>query len=247
MVALAEVPLFKLVTGRFPTTPVERGSPVQLVNTPLVGVPRRGVIRAGLVSMTNLEPVPVCEATEVAFPTEVIGPVRFALVASLPFNFWIAWRIESVAETVPAPDVNPVRTLAITAALVKVVAFPIEVTSPVRLALVVTFPEVRPDAVPEIFVPTKTEGVPRDGVTRVGDVANTRLPDPVSSEMTPANSEDVVAAKAESLSVVTTKVLEVGIAVLLTVEMRKSPAPLLFTIVLAVFKSVAALAKSSPE
>lgn len=36
----AEVPLFRLVTGRFPVTPVESGNPVKLVAVPLVGVPR---------------------------------------------------------------------------------------------------------------------------------------------------------------------------------------------------------------
>jgi hypothetical protein len=37
------------------------------------------------------------------------------------------------------------------------------------------------------------------GVVRVGLVPNTREPDPVSSEITPANSLEVVAAKADSL------------------------------------------------
>ena len=40
--------------------------------------------------------------------------------------------------TVPAPEVNPVNTFAITGAFVKVVALPEEVTSPVKLAFVVT-------------------------------------------------------------------------------------------------------------
>jgi hypothetical protein len=60
-------------------------------------------------------------------------------------------------------------------------ALPTEVTWPVRLALVVTLPEVKPAAVPVMFVPTKAEGVPRAGVTSVGDVANTKEPEPVSS------------------------------------------------------------------
>ena len=47
-----------------------------------------------------------------------------------------------------------------TGALVSVVAFPTEVTSPVRLALVVTLPAVKPEAVPVMFVPTNAEGVP---------------------------------------------------------------------------------------
>lgn len=36
----AEVPLFKLVTGKFPVTPVDNGKPVAFVNVPLDGVPR---------------------------------------------------------------------------------------------------------------------------------------------------------------------------------------------------------------
>ena len=37
------------------------------------------------------------------------------------------------------------------------------------------------------------------GEERVGDVPNTKLPEPVSSEITPANSEDEVAANADNL------------------------------------------------
>jgi hypothetical protein len=36
----APVPLFKLVTGRFPVTPVVNGSPVALVSVAETGVPR---------------------------------------------------------------------------------------------------------------------------------------------------------------------------------------------------------------
>ncbi len=46
------------------------------------------------------------------------------------------------------------------------------------------------------------EATPKVGVTNVGEVANTNAPEPVSSLMTPANSEDVVADKALNLSVV---------------------------------------------
>jgi hypothetical protein len=55
------------------------------------------------------------------------------------------------------------------------------------------------------------------GVTSVGEVANTSAPLPVSSEITPANSEEDVDASAESLSVVTTSVLLAGIVVPLSV------------------------------
>ena len=60
------------------------------------------------------------------------------------------------------------------------VAFPTLVMGPVRLALVVALPAVSPGAVPVMFVPTSTEGVPKLGVTRVGEVANTLLPVPVT-------------------------------------------------------------------
>ena len=70
-------------------------------------------------------------------------------------------------------------TLALTVA--RVVPFPTEVTSPIKLALVVTLPAVRPEAVPVMLVPTRVEGVPRSGVTRVGEFENTKLLVPVSS------------------------------------------------------------------
>jgi hypothetical protein len=43
---------------------------------------------------------------------------------------------------------------------------------------------------------------PMFGVTRVGVLANTNAPVPVSSEMTPASSDEEVAANADSLSAV---------------------------------------------
>jgi hypothetical protein len=46
-------------------TSVNVGLPVQLVNTPLVGVPSRGVVKVGLVANTNA-PVPVSPVTAVA-------------------------------------------------------------------------------------------------------------------------------------------------------------------------------------
>ena len=58
-------------------------------------------------------------------------------------------------------------------------AFPTEVTSPVKLALVVTVPAVKPAAVPVMFVPTNAEGVPKAGVTKVGEFDKTTLPVPV--------------------------------------------------------------------
>lgn len=58
-----------------------------------------GVTRVGDVSTTNLVPVPVCDAIEVALPTEVIGPVKLALVVTLP-----AVKLAAVpVRPVPAP------------------------------------------------------------------------------------------------------------------------------------------------
>ena len=77
------------------------------------------------------------------------------------------------------------------ATVANVVALPTEVTSPVKLALVVTFPAVKPDAVPVMFVPTKADGVPSAGVTRVGELAKTFAPVPVSSVNAAARFADV--------------------------------------------------------
>jgi hypothetical protein len=63
--------------------------------------------------------------------------------------------------------------------LVNVVAFPTDVTSPVRLAFVVTLLAVNAVAVPVMFVPTNADGVPNAGVTNVGLVERTVLPEPV--------------------------------------------------------------------
>ena len=80
----------------------------------------------------------------------------------------------------------------------------------------------KPDTPVEIGRPVQLvrvpeDGVPNAGVTRVGDVANTNAPLPVSSDITPSNSAEVVAACTDNLSVVTTSVLLVGIVVELIV------------------------------
>jgi hypothetical protein len=56
---------------------------------------------------------------------------------------------------------------------------PVPVTLPTGILQLVRSPE---------------DGVPKAGVTRTGDVANTKAPLPVSSDMTPANCNEVVAA-----------------------------------------------------
>lgn len=54
----ADVPEFRFVTGRFPVTPVLKGSPVRFVATPLAGVPSTGVTSVAELARTTF-PVPV--------------------------------------------------------------------------------------------------------------------------------------------------------------------------------------------
>ena len=51
---------------------------------------------------------------------------------------------------------------------------------------------------------------PSVGVTKVGVLANTKAPLPVSSDITPSNSKEVVAAKSDNLLLVVAKVPVVG-------------------------------------
>ena len=79
----------------------------------------------------------------------------------------------------------------------------------------VATPAARPDTPVEIGRPVQLvrvpdEGVPKAGVTRVGDVANTKAPLPVSSEITPANCNEVVAANTPRLLPEVVKVPAVG-------------------------------------
>jgi hypothetical protein len=70
--ALALVPLFRLVTGRFPVTPVVKGSPVALVKVPLEGVPSTPPFT------TN------APADPTAMPRAVTTPVPVVVVTGAP-------------------------------------------------------------------------------------------------------------------------------------------------------------------
>jgi len=64
------------------------------------------------------------------------------------------------------------------------VKLPTLVIGPVKLALVVTFPAVKPAAVPVMFVPTSAEGVPKSGVISAGELLITNVvPVPVCDVM----------------------------------------------------------------
>ena len=72
---------------------------------------------------------------------------------------------------------------------------------PVGTRFTLLLPEAAPTVIlPEVAVTLVARAAPRVGVTRVGLLAKTKEPEPVSSEITPANSEEVVAANALSLS-----------------------------------------------
>jgi hypothetical protein len=169
-----------------------------------------GVTSVGLVAKT-LAPLPVSSvkaaakfaldgvARKVATPVPrpdtpvAIGrPVAFVKVALVGVPRIGVTRVGEVAKTADPVPVSSVKAPKRLAELnePKEVALPTEVTAPVKLALVVTLPAVRPEAVPVMFVPTKADGVPRAGVTNVGLLANTKAPDPVSSDTAEARLAD---------------------------------------------------------
>jgi len=87
----ALVPLFRLDTGRFPVTLVERGRPVQLVRVPLEGVPNTGVVNVGLVSVLFVN---------VSVPASV---ARVPVVGSVT----VPEPATAVASIIVEPDVDP--------------------------------------------------------------------------------------------------------------------------------------------
>ena len=67
------VPVPPLAIGKVPVTPVVSGRPVALVKITAEGVPRLGVVSAGLVANTN-EPEPVSSDTIEASWADVVEP-----------------------------------------------------------------------------------------------------------------------------------------------------------------------------
>ena len=224
-----------------PTVPLMlmEAVPVRFVTVPLDGVPNAGVTSVGLLANTKA-PVPVSSVTAAAKFAEEGVAKNVATPVPRPDTPVLMGRpvaLVSVAEDgVPRAGVTKVGLVANTKAPVPVSP----VTAAARLALegvpkkvatpvpndVIPVPPLATGSVPVTpvvkgrpvaFVNVALEGVPSAGVTRVGELANTKAPLPVSSEITPANSLDVVAASADNLSVVTTRVLDAGIVVPLRV------------------------------
>lgn len=173
-----------------PLTPVLIGSPVQLVNVPDVGVPSIGVTNVGDVANT-LAPLPV-SSVNAAAKLALEGVARkVATLAPKPLTPVLIGRpvqlVKVPEEGVPRAGVTNVGDVANTAAPEPVSS----VNAAAKLALEgvvrkVATPVPNPD-MPELtgspvqFVRTPDVGVPNNGVTNVGDVANTAEPVPVSS------------------------------------------------------------------
>ena len=191
-----------------------------------VATPNTGVTRVGDVANT-LTPVPVLSvsaAAKLADEGVIKNAVTPAPAPETPVEIGRPVQLVKVPEVgVPNTGVTRVGVLANTLAPVPVSS----VSAAAKLAdegvpkNAATF-AAKPETPEEIGKPVQLVkvpdvGVPNNGVVRVGDVANTKRPVPVSSEITPANSEEEVAACTLNLSVVTTSVLLVGIAVVLIV------------------------------
>ncbi len=88
----------------------------------------------------------------------------------------------------------PAKVAKVPDAAGRVIAVPVPATAGAEMVAV---PDVDPANATEV-----AEATPKVGVTNVGEVANTKAPEPVSLLITLANSEDVVADKALNLSVV---------------------------------------------
>ena len=156
-----------------PEIPVDTGRPVQLVSVPEDGVPKAGVTNVGLVAKTKApEPVsPVTAAAKFALdgvPKKVATPVpspEIPVATGSPVAF-VRVPEEGVPKAPPfvtkAPE-DPTLTAKAVATLEPKPETPVEIGRPVQLVSV-------PDA-----------GVPNAGVTKVGLLANTSAPVPVSS------------------------------------------------------------------
>lgn len=173
-----------------PETPLEIGRPVAFVSVAALGVPRSGVTSAGEVAKTAA-PLPVsfvsapARLAEVGVARNVATPEPSPLI---PVATGKPVALVSVAaDGVPRSGVTRAGDVANTAAP-EPVSF---VSAAARLAEVgvaknVAIPEPSPlipveTGSPVTLVNVPELGVPRTGVTNVGDVAKTSAPVPVSS------------------------------------------------------------------
>ena len=101
--------------------------------------------------LVNAEPLPL--NVPLTVPVNV-GEASGARRAMLPFSLLMAVRMESLADTVPAPEAKPVMSLPVTMVLAMDVAPCVPVTSPARLPLkLVALPVRLPVKVPDVVPP----------------------------------------------------------------------------------------------
>jgi hypothetical protein len=155
-----------------PDTPVDIGRPVAFVNVTLVGVPNTGVTNVGDVLRTLLPD-----------PVEVVTPVPPLVTGNVPDTC-----VVRLIEPDKALEGYPVALVNV--ALEGVPKAPpfttTEPAEPVLTARAVATPVPRPltpvdMGKPVALVNVALDGVPKAGVTKVGLVAKTKAPDPVSS------------------------------------------------------------------
>jgi hypothetical protein len=177
-----------------PLTPDAIGRPVQLVKTPAEGVPKAGVVKLGEFSGASCwvaaliwqkKPADVVHISPLigelgAVPCGATKLPRVVLLAlpvirSVAVRYWkvavpvSAGESENTKAPVPVSPVTAAARFALDGVAKKAAIpaasplIPVETGNPVQ------------------FVKTPLVGVPSSGVTSVGDVANTKLPVPVSS------------------------------------------------------------------
>lgn len=145
-----------------PDNTAAAGTPVTLVIVPDDGVPNAPPF------VTKAPEVPTFTARAVAtpVPNPVTDPIAGVTVV---FDAAVTSPLAFTVTTLACVADPKVPTFELTAARVE--AFPTEVTSPVRLAFVVTVPAVSPAAVPVRLVAIPDAGVPNAGAVSTGEAS----------------------------------------------------------------------------
>jgi len=153
-----------------PLTPVLIGNPVAFVSVAEDGVPSAGVTSVGDVAKTN-EPEPVSSVTAAAKLALDGVPSHVATPVPRPDRLPTTYPVQLDSSPLLGVPSEPPRT--INDPFVPTLT-PSAVATPVPRPLT-------PDEIgnPVAFVRVAKDGVPRLGVTNVGDVSNTMLPEPV--------------------------------------------------------------------
>ena len=117
-----------LVSAMVSVAPAAGAVMANLFTEVAVATPISGVTRIGELSITNFDPVPVCEATLVALPTLVIGPVRLAFVvtvAALPVTLPAIGAVTVNPVNVPTEVMAGCAAVVTVPAVVAVAALPV--------------------------------------------------------------------------------------------------------------------------